>query len=312
VITVVRTGPRALVDGGRPGLAAIGAVLGSFRSGGVRGGQALVGDRGVGLRGAAGRSAARTDAAIVVAVTGAPVSVTVDGEPAAGLVAWLPAGTCGWARHGRGCAPTSRWPVASCRRVRALSASGRCRCVPATGWRPPEPAPPASLLAGPRVRVRPAGPGAGALTSPARCCRYCRCFGPRFDHLARPAQLVGRWTVSPHSDRVGVRLDGGALDRTSPPRSSPGAWCGVPCRHPGGQLVVFGPTPHGGLSGDRGADARLVVGARAGQAGRAGAAGVALRGSARMPGRPAAPPAARPPPQPRQRADFSSTRSRGA
>ena len=66
--------------------------------------------------------------------------------------------------------------------------------------------------------------------------------GPRFDHLARPAQLVGRWTVSPHSDRVGVRLDGGALDRTSPAEiESEGLVRGAVQAPPGGQLVVFGP-----------------------------------------------------------------------
>ena len=48
MITVVRTGPRALlVDGGRPGLAAIGVPCsGAFDRGAYEAGQALVGDRG--------------------------------------------------------------------------------------------------------------------------------------------------------------------------------------------------------------------------------------------------------------------------
>ena len=82
MITVVRTGPRALlVDGGRPGLAAIGVPCsGAFDRGAYEAGQALVGDRGGwAFEVLLGGLLLRTDAAIVVAITGAPVSVTVDG-----------------------------------------------------------------------------------------------------------------------------------------------------------------------------------------------------------------------------------------
>ena len=251
MITVVRTGPRALlVDGGRPGLAAIGVPCsGAFDRGAYEAGQALVGDRGGwAFEVLLGGLLLRTDAAIVVAVTGAPVSVTVDGEPAAaGLVALAAGGDLrlGAPRSGLrtyvavagGLVPPRPGALAGFGPV-PLRAGDRVAVSPSS-----QPLP-ASLLAGPSgASPEPPDPAPVPSTSPAPVLPVLSVLpGPRFDHLARPAQLVGRWTVSPHSDRVGVRLDGGALDRTSPAEiESEGLVRGAVQAPPGGQLVVFGP-----------------------------------------------------------------------
>lgn len=65
--------------------------------------------------------------------------------------------------------------------------------------------------------------------------------GPRVDRLVDPAQLGGEWTVSEHADRVGVRLVGGRLT-TIPQVDAPseGAVPGAVQVPPNGLPLVFG------------------------------------------------------------------------
>jgi allophanate hydrolase subunit 2 len=65
--------------------------------------------------------------------------------------------------------------------------------------------------------------------------------GPRFDRLVDPAQLAREWTVSEHTDRVGVRLIGAALTTSAQPgASSEGALPGAVQVPPNGRPLVFG------------------------------------------------------------------------
>lgn len=68
--------------------------------------------------------------------------------------------------------------------------------------------------------------------------------GPRRDWLADPDSLVTtEWEVSPHSDRVGVRLTGRPLAHRWPGRELPseGTLRGAIQVPPGGQPVILGP-----------------------------------------------------------------------
>lgn len=69
--------------------------------------------------------------------------------------------------------------------------------------------------------------------------------GPRLDWLDDPAALAGRWRVSAHSNRVGVRLEGAAVswaaDRTGRELPSEPTVRGAVQLPPNGQPVVFGP-----------------------------------------------------------------------
>ncbi|THJ05946.1 biotin-dependent carboxyltransferase family protein, partial [Nocardioides sp.] len=68
--------------------------------------------------------------------------------------------------------------------------------------------------------------------------------GPREDWAADADQLVSHtWRVSPATDRVGVRLEGGVLtpDATKGDLPSEGALRGAIQLPPGGAPVVFGP-----------------------------------------------------------------------
>ncbi|MEN0072558.1 MAG: allophanate hydrolase subunit 2 family protein, partial [Propionicimonas sp.] len=69
--------------------------------------------------------------------------------------------------------------------------------------------------------------------------------GPRTDWLAEPGSLAGEWEVSPHSDRVGVRLVGRRLawagDRIGTELPSEPVVRGAVQLPPGGLPVVFGP-----------------------------------------------------------------------
>ena len=217
MLTVLAPGPLTTVqDGGRPGWAGIGVT----RSGAADRASATLGNRLVGnpedaavLETTAGGLRVRADRSLLLALTGAPAPAVVDGRavpwnapfplpagavlslgvPAVGLRGYL-------AVRGGVAAP----PVLGSRSTDTLSGLG-----------------PAPLRAGDRVPVGP--PGADqpvvdvapvAAPSSAPVLRVLP--GPRRDWLAPSAwtALTTRdWTVSPASDRVGLRLTGPALGR---------------------------------------------------------------------------------------------------
>ncbi|MGY2082735.1 5-oxoprolinase subunit C family protein [Blastococcus sp. SYSU DS0539] len=217
MLTVLAPGPLTTVqDAGRTGWASIGVP----RSGAADGPAAALANRLVGNRPAAavlettaGGLRLRAERTVLVAVTGAPVPVSIDGRPApfaapttllAGAVLALggpPAGLRSYlAVRGGVDVP----PVLGSRSTDTLSGLGPP--VVTAGTRLP-----VGSLAGeePVVDVAPVGP------PPDR--PVLRVLpGPRRDWLdaAAWAALVGQpWRVSPDSDRVGLRLAGPRLRR---------------------------------------------------------------------------------------------------
>lgn len=214
-ITVVRAGISCLVeDLGRPGLAAQGVP----RSGAADRGAARRANRIVGNRvGAAvlevipGRVEVISDGALLVAVTGAPATVTVDGVPAridapialsGGQVLTIAA-----PRTGLRCYLAVRGGVA----VSPVLGSRSTDLLTGLG--------PSAVHAGdvlpigddhwgtPRVVEPPAGRDLPALTALS---------GPHADWFAGglAALTETAWLVLPASNRIGVRLDGPSLCRT--------------------------------------------------------------------------------------------------
>jgi len=240
-LQVHRVGPSALVqDLGRPGW----AHLGVPRSGALDDrasalAQRLVGNEpsAAGLEVVLGGLEVSSDAGVWVAVTGAPCEVTVDGR-AAGFAApvWLPAG--GTLRLGRPPAGLRSYvavaggvavePVLGSRSTDTLgrvgpppvsvgdvlpvgTTSGSPAAVDAT--RPPSPGP---------LRLLP-GPRAG------------RVEGDVVDRLCRTS-----YTVSPDSDRIGLRLVGDPLPLARTQElPSEGMVLGAVQVPPDGRPVVF-------------------------------------------------------------------------
>ncbi len=229
-VTVLRTGPRTLIVRHDIARSALGIPRsGPADRGAFDAGQALVG--GVAGGGAfevvLGGFAMRVDHDMPVAVTGAAAPVTVDGISASPGLMHLRAGSelaLGMARTGL------RVYVA----VGGGIDGGRTGLLGGYGPQP--------VVAGERLDVRePVSPWPPPdLPVPGSILDVLP--GPRFDHLASPAQLEDPRTVSPHSDRVGVRLDGPALDRTRIAEVPPeGLIRGAIQAPPTGPLVVFGP-----------------------------------------------------------------------
>jgi biotin-dependent carboxylase-like uncharacterized protein len=219
VLTVVATGPLALLqDRGRPGFAALGVP----RSGAADRAAHDLANRLVGNRPdaatievTAGGLRVRADRAHLVAVAGAPVPVSVDGRgaplsapftlpagallvlgtPASGLRSYL-------AVRGGVDVP----PVLGSRSTDLLSGLGPAPLragdeLPAGARAADEPvvdvAPVAAPSASPVLRIVP---------------------GPRRDRLTEDgwrSLTTATWTVSGDSDRVGLRLTGPALTRTT-------------------------------------------------------------------------------------------------
>jgi len=237
VIEILATGPLATVqDLGRPGLAALGVPRsGAFDREALRLANRLVGNRpdAAGVEVTLGGLALRTDAAVTVALAGAPcpgldhgAAVTLPagaalrlGTPTAGLRSYLAV---------RGGVATAT--VLGSRSTDTLSGLG-----------------PPALRPGDLLPVGTAsGDVAGAVAPVDTRARPLRVDpGPRADWFAGDvlAALAGaRWTVRGDSDRVGVRLDGPPLRRArggelpSEP-TLPGA-VQVPAD---GRPIVFGP-----------------------------------------------------------------------
>ncbi|MGQ0481241.1 MAG: biotin-dependent carboxyltransferase family protein [Pseudonocardia sp.] len=262
---MLRTGPLTLVtDLGRPGLSHLGVPRsGALDAPALRLANRLVGnpeDR-AGLEVLLGGLELRAEAGCTLAVTGAPTAVTLHrvggartdgGGHAVGshrtvhlragerLVVSAPGG--GLRNYVAVAGGVDVTPVLGSRSSDLLSGLG-----------------PAPLRAGDRLPVgpapdQPADAGPVPVSVPADTITVPIVLGPRDAWLDRPAEALRRtrWTVDPASNRIGLRLRGGAL-RRHPDRADhelpsepvcPGA-VQVP---PGGQPVVFladGPTTGG-------------------------------------------------------------------
>ncbi len=239
MIEVLATGPLTTVqDLGRPGYAALGVGrAGAFDRSALTLGNRLVGNApgAPGLEVTLGGLAVRLHDAATLALTGAPCP----GAPDWGGAVSLPAGT------------VVRLDPPSTGLRSYLAVRGGFAVAHTLGSASTDTLGglgPAALSPGDRLPVGPAphdpvsaavGPWAG----PAHILDVR--FGPRddwFTPAARKGLLRTRWTVGRHADRVGLRLDGPALERArdaelpSEPMV-PGA-LQVP---PDGKPILFGP-----------------------------------------------------------------------
>jgi biotin-dependent carboxylase-like uncharacterized protein len=217
VLTVLAPGPLATVqDRGRPGYAGIGVP----RSGAADAAAADLANRLVGnvdtaatVEVTAGGLRVRAERSLLVALTGATAPVTVDGRAApfgapftlgAGVELALGAPTAGLRTYLAVRGGVDVPPVLGSRSTDTLSGLGPARLAPGDqlpvgDLRGEEPfvdvAPVRAPSSAPVLRVLP---------------------GPRRDWLAPAAwtDLITRsWTVTPNSNRVGLRLDGPRLAR---------------------------------------------------------------------------------------------------
>lgn len=250
-LEVVRPGPLALIeDLGRPGFAAIGvSPSGAFDVGAFARGSALVGN---GIAGAAaievvlGGLTVRAGHAHVVALTGAECPATLNGTP----VPWGVA-----VGIGQGDVLALGLPASGLRSY--LSVAGGIDVPPVLGSRATDLLSglgPARLRAGDVLGVGdPGHPGPWERTPPVppepgnavTGLELQLLPGPRTDWLADPGDLAGEWTVSPDSNRVGVRLAGRSLARAAAPEGEelpPEPLVrGAVQLPPSGQPVAFGP-----------------------------------------------------------------------
>lgn len=212
-LVVEKPGGRSLVqDGGRPGLAGLGVgPSGAFDRVAMRRANGLVGngpDAAV-VEMLAGGLAVRADSDHVVAVAGATTELSVDGETVlVGSAFPLPAGAT----------LTLGRPTAGVRSY--LAVAGGLDVEPVLGSRStdtlsgigPAPLGPGDVL--------PVGRAEGAAEPdegpPLDVTTYDVVLGPRDDWFTDAAVdlfLATDWTLSPRCDRVGLRLDGPALER---------------------------------------------------------------------------------------------------
>ena len=257
-IEVVRPGPLSLVqDAGRPGHAAIGvSPSGAADRTAFATGALLVGNdptRHAAVEVTLGQASVKALAEVTVALTGAACPAMVDGRPVAwGRAFALAAGatlTLGLPPTGLRCylsvAGGIEVPaVLGSRSTDLLSGLGPPRLsagmVLPVG-KPPPTAP--EELAGEKTRRH----GGGALSlpkgSPPPTLELLP--GPRTDWLADADSLATTWTVSPESNRVGVRLTGPTLSRAASrvggELPSEPLVRGAVQLPPSGQPVVFGP-----------------------------------------------------------------------
>lgn len=244
MLTVLAPGPVATVqDRGRRGWAAIGVTT----SGAADRAAADLANRLVGndpdaavVEVTAGGLRLRAGRTVLVAVTGAPAPVSVDGRAAplnapltlaAGEVLTLGLPAAGLRSYVAVRGGVAVPPVLGSRSTDTLSGLG-----------------PAPLAAGDVLPVgRPEGgevSGASGVPAPAGGPLPVR-LGPRddwFTAAARERLVRAEWTVRAESDRVGLRLDGPRLERAVPGELPsepvlPGA-VQVP---PDGRPIVFGP-----------------------------------------------------------------------
>jgi biotin-dependent carboxylase-like uncharacterized protein len=243
-LDVLRCGLATAQDAGRPGQAAIG--VGS--SGAADRASYALANRLLGNRpGAAalevvlGGLEVEATGTVWVCVTGAPAPVDVDGraEPSGAVIALRPG-----QRLALGTPPNGLRSYVAVRGGLDLPPVLGSRSRDTLAGLGPEP-----LRAGQRlpvgdavaedIRVDAVPP---RQYDDAPVLRVVR--GPRADWVGEPGLLVTTtWTVGSASDRVGLRLEGGALRRTDPERQLPseGALRGAIQVPPDGAPVVFGP-----------------------------------------------------------------------
>jgi biotin-dependent carboxylase-like uncharacterized protein len=255
-LEVVRSGPLSLVqDAGRPGLAAIGvSPSGAFDRTAFARGAMLVGNDPAlhaAIEVTLGGLSVRAVVPVAVALTGAECPATIDGR----VTAWgrpfiLDAGellTLGPPRtqlrsYLSVAGGIDVPPVLGSRSTDLLSGLGPPRLSPGTllpvGRTPlPEPE------EGPPTLPEP---HEGGVLSPSKGPPTLELLpGPRTDWLADAEALATSWTVSPDSNRVGIRLTGTVLER-SPSRvgaelPSEPLVRGAVQLPPSGQPVIFGP-----------------------------------------------------------------------
>ena len=240
-LLVVRPGALTTVqDAGRPGL----AHLAVPRSGALDGPAYALANQLVGnpagaavLETTLDGVAVRCPAGAVVAVTGSAARVTVGGEPARwGEAVRVPAGAVvdvgravgGVRSYLAVCGGIAVQPVLGSRSRDLLSGLGPpvlragmrlpLGAAPPTA-QPPTAQPPTAQPAGARpagAEHAPAAQAPAAAGEPAGILTLGLQLGPREDHLtARALRLLAgeTWTVSPDSNRIGLRLAGPALRR---------------------------------------------------------------------------------------------------
>ena len=224
-LEVLRTGPLALVqDAGRPGHAAVGvSPSGAADRGAFAAGAQLVGndpDRQAAIEFTLGGLSVRAIGSCTVALSGAECPATVDGAPVpwatalpivAGEVLTLgmpPTGLRSYLSVAGGIAVA---PVLGSRSTDLLSGLGPSRLTP--GMVLPIGSP---TVAGERSGAERPNTSRRRRPEPVEGAAELELLpGPRTDWLVDPAALAGTWTVSPDSNRVGVRLTGGVLARAS-------------------------------------------------------------------------------------------------
>ncbi|HKS46246.1 MAG TPA: biotin-dependent carboxyltransferase family protein [Amycolatopsis sp.] len=244
-LQVFSTGPLALVqDLGRPGHAHVGVPpSGALDVPALRLANRLVGNAEhlAGIESLLGGLAVRAHSSCTVAVTGPVVPVQVDGRPVGSHVPVHLAG---------GRTLTIGTPTAGLRCY--LAVSGGIDVEPELGSRSRDTLSeigPAPLAVG---DLLPLGEGDGIPTGQDELAPPCPpaellvpvSLGPRDDWFEDPAgRLAGYWTVTPESNRVGLRLNGEPLrrraDRTGAELPSEGVLTGAIQVPPSGLPVVF-------------------------------------------------------------------------
>lgn len=251
-LVVEAVGPQALVvDRGRPGWAHIGVPpAGALDTPAHALAQRLVGNPpgAAGLEVLLGGLALRATGAVTVALTGPPGGLHVRraGGPdrvaashqpvhvAAGDVVVVPppgTGLRGYLAVGGGVAVDA---VLGSRSADTLSGLGPAPLEVGT-----------RLPIGPPTTIPPVGTGAVGISTAPDAVRVRLHLGPRADWVDDAAARLsaGTWTVAPTGDRVGVRLEGPALERAAARRGeelrSEGLVGGAVQVPPDGQPVVF-------------------------------------------------------------------------
>jgi biotin-dependent carboxylase-like uncharacterized protein len=242
-LEVLATGALALVeDLGRPGLGATGVGRsGAADRGALRLANRLVAnpEGAAGIEVVFGGLAVRAHGLLTVALAGAPAPADVDGRPVghhalvvlrAGQVLRLgtpPTGLRTYLAVRGGIAVD---PVLGSRSTDVLSGLGPEKLVPG-----------AILPVGPEPDALPLVDVAPVATPPGGDVVLRAVPGPRADFFADLAALTSTtWTASSRSDRVGMRLEGGALERAgSGELPSEGIVRGSIQVPPGGEPVLF-------------------------------------------------------------------------
>jgi biotin-dependent carboxylase-like uncharacterized protein len=246
-ITVVRTGPLALLqDAGRVGHAADGVGRsGAADRASYQQANDLVGNPAgaTAIECVLGGLALRAGSDLIIAVTGAPAAADIDGEPVEHATALLLA--AGQTLRLRTSRTGLRTYVAFAGGLDVPTVLGSSSTDTLSQLGPAPLAKGDELPIGAHQSSPPTGGGRTTpIGEPVTSLRVR--LGPRDDWFDNPVDLaVGEWQVSPHSNRVGVRLDRPAETATTLRRSitrempSEGLPLGAVQVPPSGQPVLF-------------------------------------------------------------------------